>query len=295
MKTGFVAILGQPNVGKSTLLNAILKEKVSIVSPKPQTTRNKILGIYNDEDCQIVFIDTPGIHNSHNKLDEYMSKAINSASRDVDVLLYVLDGSKKFSEKTLEILNEYTQTIKNVVLVVNKVDDTTYEKLYPELSKCNNLSGIKDIVPVSALKGKNINELIKVIKGYLTDSVKYYDDDIYTDQSVKFIVSETIREKALWLLQDEIPHGIAVEIVRFVEGEELCEIDADIIVEKNSHKQIVIGKNGSMLKNIGTKSRRDIEKLVNNHVMLKLFVKVREDWRQKDSVLKSVGYNHQDL
>lgn len=295
MKTGFVAILGQPNVGKSTLLNAILKEKVSIVSPKPQTTRNKILGIYNDEDCQIVFIDTPGIHNSHNKLDEYMAKAINSASRDVDVLLYVLDGSKKFSEKTLEILNEYTQTIKNVVLVVNKVDDTTYEKLYPELSKCNNLSGIKDIVPVSALKGKNINELIKVIKGYLTDSVKYYDDDIYTDQSVKFIVSETIREKALWLLQDEIPHGIAVEIVRFVEGEELCEIDADIIVEKNSHKQIVIGKNGSMLKNIGTKSRRDIEKLVNNHVMLKLFVKVREDWRQKDSVLKSVGYNHQDL
>lgn len=295
MKSGFVAILGQPNVGKSTLLNAILKEKVSIVSPKPQTTRNKILGIYNDADTQIVFIDTPGIHSSHNKLDDYMNKAINTAKKDVDVIVYVIDGSKKISDNTLETLNKYTKDCNNVVLVVNKVDDTTYEKLYPELAKCNNLEAIKDIVPLSAMKGKNIEELIKVIKSYLTDNVAYFDEDIYTDQSVKFIVAETIREKALWLLQDELPHGIAVEIVRFEEKENIVEIDADIILEKSSHKQIVIGKNGTMLKNIGTKSRHDIEKLVDNKVMLKLFVKVREDWRHKDSVLKSIGYNQQDL
>jgi len=295
MKSGFVAILGQPNVGKSTLLNAILKEKVSIVSPKPQTTRNKILGIYNDEESQIVFIDTPGIHTSHNKLDEYMNKAINAAKNDVDVIVYVIDGTKKISQTTLDTLNKYTKDNDKVILVVNKVDDTTYEKLYPELNKLNALEGIKDIVPLSAMKGKNIEELIKVIKTYLTDDVRYYDEDIYTDQSIKFIVAETIREKALWLLQDELPHGIAVEIARFSEGETLTEIDADIILEKSSHKQIVIGKNGSMLKEIGTKSRHDIEKLVGTKVMLKLFVKVREDWRHKDSVLKSIGYNQQDL
>jgi GTP-binding protein Era len=196
---------------------------------------------------------------------------------------------------TLDTLNKYTKDSSNVILVVNKVDDTTYEKLYPELSKLNTLEGIKDIVPLSAMKGKNIEELIKVIKTYLTDDVMYYDSDLYTDQSIKFIVAETIREKALWLLQDELPHGIAVEIVRFVEDSNLYEIDADIILEKSSHKQIVIGKNGSMLKNIGTKSRHDIEKLVGTKVMLKLFVKVREDWRHKDSVLKSIGYNQQDL
>lgn len=295
MKSGFVAILGQPNVGKSTLLNAILKEKVSIVSPKPQTTRDKILGIYNDDESQIVFIDTPGIHTSSNKLDDYMNKAITTAKKDVDVLVYVIDGTKKINEKTLETLNKYTKDIKNIILVVNKVDDTTYEKLYPELNKLNSLEGIRDIVPLSALKRKNVEELIKVIKNYLKDNVKYYDDDIYTDKSIKFLVAETIREKTLWLLQDELPHGIAIEIIRFVEGEKLTEIDADIIIEKSSHKQIIIGKNGQMLKNIGTKSRIEIEKLVGTKVMLKLFVKIREDWRHKDSVLKSLGYNQQDL
>ena len=295
MKSGFVAILGQPNVGKSTLLNAILKEKVSIVSPKPQTTRDKILGIYNDEECQIVFIDTPGIHNSHNKLDEYMNKAINSAKNDVDILIYVIDGSKKISQNVIETLNKYTHNVDNVILVVNKVDDTTYEKLYPELNKCNSLDGIKDIVPLSALKGKNVEELIKVIKGYLKDDVRYYDEDIYTDKSLRFLVAESIREKTLWLLQDELPHGIAIEISRFEDSKTICEIDADIIIEKQSHKQIVIGAKGAMLKNIGTKSRIDIEKLLGKKVMLKLFVKVKEDWRQKDSAVKSFGYNAKDL
>lgn len=294
MKSGFVAILGQPNVGKSTLLNAILKEKVSIVSPKPQTTRNKILGILNDEDGQIVFIDTPGIHNSHNKLDEYMNKAIINAKQDVDVILYVIDGTKRITDQTIEVLNKYTKNTENIILVVNKVDDTTYAKLYPELAKCNKLDNIKDIVPVSALKGKNLEELIKVIKSYLKDDVRYFDEDIYTDKSIKFLVSEIIREKSLWLLQDELPHGIAVDITRFSEGE-ICEIDVDLIVERDNHKQIVIGKNGSKLKEIGIKSRLDIEKLVGKQVMLKIFVKVKEDWRNSGSVVKSLGYNQQDL
>lgn len=295
MKSGFVAILGLPNVGKSTLLNAILKEKVSIVSPKPQTTRNKILGILNEEDTQIVFIDTPGIHNAHNKLDEYMNKAINVAKDDVDVVLFVIDGTKKIGDNVIDTLNKYTKGIDNVILVVNKIDDTTYEKLYPELSKCNSLDNVKDIVPISAKKGKNLDELKRVIKSYLKDDVKYFDDDIYTDQSIKFLCAEIIREKALWLLQDELPHGIAIEIASFKDNENLCEIDADIIIEKSSHKQIIIGKGGAMLKNIGIKSRQDMEKLVGKKVMLRLFVKVREDWRSKSSTIKSLGYDSQDL
>ncbi len=295
MKSGFVAILGLPNVGKSTLLNAILKEKVSIVSPKPQTTRNKILGILNEEDTQIVFIDTPGIHNAHNKLDEYMNKVINVAKDDVDVVLFVIDGTKKIGDNVIDTLNKYTKGIDNVILVVNKIDDTTYEKLYPELSKCNSLDNVKDIVPISAKKGKNLDELKRVIKSYLKDDVKYFDDDIYTDQSIKFLCAEIIREKALWLLQDELPHGIAIEIARFNDNENLCEIDADIVIEKSSHKQIIIGKGGAMLKNIGIKSRQDMEKLVGKKVMLRLFVKVREDWRSKSNSIKSLGYDSQDL
>lgn len=294
MKSGFVAILGEANVGKSTLLNAILKEKVSIVSPKPQTTRNKILGIYNDEECQIVFIDTPGIHKEKNKLDEYMSKAISTAKSDVDLILYVIDGTKKITEHTIETLNKYTKGA-NVILVVNKMDDITYSKLYPELVKCNNLENIQDIVPVSAKTSKNLNELIKVIKGYLKEDIKYFDDDVYTDVSIKFLVSEIIREKALWLLQDELPHGIAVEIARFNEENPICEIDCDLILEKASHKPIVIGKNGAMLKEIGVRARHDIEKLLDRQIMLKLFVKVREDWRNSSSSIKSLGYNSQDL
>lgn len=294
-KSGFVAILGLPNVGKSTLLNNILKEKVSIVSPKPQTTRNKILGILNDKDCQIVFIDTPGIHNAKNKLDEYMNKSISNAKEDVDILLYVIDGTKKITDNTIDTLNKYTKGVENVILVVNKVDMTTFEKLYPELEKCNKLDNIKDIVPVSAKTGKNVDELIKVIKEHLTDDTRYFDEDIYTDKPVKFLVAEIIREKTLWLLQHEIPHGIAIEILSYKDSDTLCEIDADIIIEKQSHKKIVIGDKGEMLKNIGIKSRLEIEKLLDKKVMLKLFVKVRDDWRNKSNFVNSLGYNSNDL
>ena len=294
-KSGFVAILGLPNVGKSTLLNNILKEKVSIVSPKPQTTRNKILGILNEKDCQIVFIDTPGIHNAKNKLDEYMNKSISNAKEDVDILLYVIDGTKKITDNVIETLNKHTKGVENVILVVNKVDMVTFEKLYPELEKCNKLDNIKDIVPVSAKTGKNVEELVKVIKNHLTDNTRYYDEDIYTDKPIKFLVAEIIREKTLWLLQHEIPHGIAIEILSYKDTDNICQIDADIIIEKQSHKKIVIGDKGDMLKNIGIKARQEIEKLIDKKVMLKLFVKVRDYWRNKSNYVNSLGYDSHDI
>lgn len=290
-KSGFVAILGKPNVGKSTLLNTIIGEKVAIVSPKPQTTRNKILGILNEEDCQIIFIDTPGMHKSKNKLDEYMQKSIVSAKKDVDVVVLMIDGSKRFRNEDIELVKSFDKENVNTILVVSKIDETTFEKLYPQLTQFNELKNIKDIIPLSSFKNKNIQVLIDKIKEYLPDGVKYFDDDVYTDKSVKFIASEIIREKMLWLLQDEIPHGVAIDIVKFNEKKNIVEISADIVCEKQSHKQIIIGKNGTKIKEIGIKSRLDIEKLVDKQVDLKLFVKVREDWRDLNNYVKELGYD----
>ncbi len=287
-KSGFVAIIGEANVGKSTLLNTILGEKVAIVSPKPQTTRNKIIGILNEKDCQIIFIDTPGMHKPKNKLDEFMEKNINNAKQGVDVTVIVLDGLKAFTKERMDFVNAHDK--KNTILVINKIDETTFEKLYPKLAYFNQLKNIKDIVPVSAKKGKNVEKLVKLIKSYLTSNIKYFPDDVYTDKSERFLVSELIREKALYLLQDEVPHGIAINILNFEDGENLCKIDADIICEKNTHKQIVIGKDGEMLKQIGIKSREAIEKLLGKKVMLNLFVKVREDWRNNNLYIKDLGY-----
>ena len=290
-KSGFVAILGKPNVGKSTLLNTIIGEKVAIVSPKPQTTRNKILGILNEEDCQIIFIDTPGMHKSKNKLDEYMQKSIVSAKKDVDVVVLMIDGSKRFRNEDIELVKSFDKENVNTILVVSKIDETTFEKLYPQLTQFNELKNIKEIIPLSSFKNKNIQVLIDKIKEYLPDGVKYFDDDVYTDKSVKFIASEIIREKMLWLLQDEIPHGVAIDIVKFNEKKNIVEISADIVCEKQSHKQIIIGKNGTKIKEIGIKSRLDIEKLVDKQVDLKLFVKVREDWRDLNNYVKELGYD----
>ncbi len=291
-KSGFVAIIGEANVGKSTLLNRILGEKVAIVSPKPQTTRNKIIGILNEDDCQIIFIDTPGMHKSKNKLDDFMKKNIERAQSGVDVTILVLDGLKQFTQERLDFVKSYDK--KNTILVVNKIDETSFEKLYPKLAIFNELKNIKDIVPISAKKGKNVDKLVEIIKSYLSSNIKYFPDDIYTDKSERFLASETIREKALYYLQDEIPHGIAVNILSFKETDDLCTIDADIVCEKNTHKQIIIGKNGEMLQLIGTKSREEIEKIVNKKVMLKLYVKVRENWRNNDLYIKDLGYTLND-
>lgn len=288
-KSGFVSIIGKPNVGKSTLLNTLIKEKVAIISPKPQTTRNKIIGILNDDNHQIIFIDTPGIHTSKNKLDEFMQTSINSALSDVDIVLLLIDGSRKITEQDVEMVRKFDR--ENVMLIITKIDNAKEELLFPQLEVFNSLENIKDVIPISAHKGRNINLLLEKIKSKLTDNVKYFDDDIYTDKSVSFLVSETIREKLLWRLREEVPHGIAVEIIEFKDKENICVISADIICEKKSHKQIIIGKNGSMLKEIGSLSRVDIENLMQKKVLLQLFVKVREEWRDNKTHLKNLGYD----
>lgn len=293
MKSGFVTILGKPNVGKSTLLNKILGEKVSIVSPKPQTTRNKILGILNEPDYQIIFIDTPGKHNIKNKLDKYMDSEIDKAKQDVDIVLLVIDGSKRITESDYEFVSSFEKSKQKVIVVVNKIDDTTFEKLYPQLVRFNDMKFVLDIIPISAKTGKNVDDLLKVIKENLTSDIKYYDDDTYTDKSIRFMVSEIIREKALLYLQDEIPHGIAVEVVEFKEDDKRAIIDADIICEREAHKPIILGHNGEMIKKIGTESRLDIEKLVGVKVYLSLFVKVRDNWRNSSNQMNNLGYTEE--
>lgn len=293
-KSGFVAIMGKPNAGKSSLLNAILGTKVSIVSPKPQTTRNNVIGILNEEDCQIVFTDTPGINVANNKLDEFMQKSVKSAKSGVDVVLLCVDGAKGIKQKDIDFINEFKAT-ENLMLIITKIDLTSYEKLYPQLAELNKLDYVKSIIPVSSFKKKNIDVVINEIKKYLNDDIKYFNDEEYTDKSERFMISEIIREKSLWLLQDEIPHGIAVEIAKFEENDEKIYIDADIICEKETHKQIIIGKNGSKIKEIGTKARIDIEKLLNKKLYLNLFVKIKTGWRNKQSVINELGYNSKDL
>lgn len=294
MKSGFVTILGKPNVGKSTLLNKILGEKVAIVSPKPQTTRNKILGILNEPDYQIIFIDTPGRHNIKNKLDKYMDTEIEQAKKDVDIVLLVIDGSKRITDADYEFVESFERSQQKVIVVVNKIDATSFEKLYPQLVRFNEMKFVLDIIPISAKNGKNVDDLVKVIKDNLVSDIRYYDEDIYTDKSIRFMVSEIIREKALLYLQDEIPHGVAVDIVEYKEDGKKVIIDADIICERDTHKPIILGRGGEMIKKIGTEARLDIEKLVDNKVFLNLFVKVRDNWRNNNNQISNLGYVSED-
>ena len=292
-KSGFVTIIGKPNVGKSTLLNRIINEKVAIVSPKPQTTRNKIIGILNDQDSQIVFIDTPGIHKSKNKLDEFMQDSIDNAMEGVDIILLVLDATKPIRDKDVDFVKSYDD--KNTILVLNKVDETKFETLMPKLSLFNDLKNIVDIIPISAKTGKNVDNLIELIKKHLKPGVKYFLNDEFTDKSERFLVAEAIREKVLLLLQDEIPHGVAVDIIEYKETESLYTISADLVCERESHKKIIIGKGGEMLKKIGIQSRKEIEAIVGTKVMLNLYVKVRENWRNNKTYMNDYGYSKNDI
>jgi GTPase len=294
-KSGFVTIIGKPNVGKSTLLNSLIGEKVSIVSPKPQTTRNNITGILNAKDYQVVFLDTPGLLKPKNKLDEYMHQSINTALEGIDIIIYMLDATKPFRDDELEVIKRYAKIAGKLILVVNKTDETNFEALYPKLDKLNKLQGIAEIIPISAMKGKNTDVLLENILKLLPEGVKYYPDDIHTDKSERFIVAEIIREKALWHLQEEIPHGIAVEIEQFAEKEKIIQIDALIICEKASHKNIIIGKGGAMLKLIGKNARLDIQNLLKAKVYLNLFVKVKDKWRNNDSQISDFGYNKKEI
>lgn len=293
MKSGFIAITGRPNAGKSTLLNHIVGEKVAIVSSKPQTTRTKILGVKTGEDYQLVLIDTPGIHKPHNKLGKRMEKYIYTATQDIDALIYVIDCNIKDSELELEreALEGLKMTDMPVVLAVNKIDTIPRLQLLPVLDKLKGLYDFSDIVPISAQKGQNLNTLFERLKDFLPEGPKFFPDDTITAQPERQIVSEFIREKALRLLNKEIPHGIAVEIEKMQKKNNgTYEILAAIYCEKQSHKGIIIGKGGEKLKQIGSQARGDIERFLGTKVYLELWVRVKDDWRNRDNFITDIGF-----
>lgn len=291
-KSGFVTIIGRPNVGKSTLMNNLLGEKVSIISNKPQTTRNRIQTVLTKENYQIIFLDTPGIHKPRHKLGEYMIKVAKDTLNEVDIVLYMTTPDGEVGPGDRFIIDQLKNIKTPIILVINKIDETNKEKLIKTVDLFNKEFKFAETVPVSALKGNNIDELLNVIINRLPKGPKYFPDDVLTDQPERFIVSEIIREKVLMLLEEEVPHGIAVEIVQMKKGKDdrLVKIDAALYCEKESHKGIIIGKNGSMLKKIGTLSRTDIERLLGSRVYLNLWVKVRKDWRDDPTFLNSFGY-----
>ena len=292
-RSGFVAVIGKPNVGKSSLVNKLVGEKVSIISPKAQTTRNKIYGIKNGKDYQIVFVDTPGVQHTKTKLGEYMTDATNKASTDVDAIIVVLDALR-INTEDYKIIERFSNVKCPVFLVVNKIEMTNYEKFYPILAKLNEYKFIKKFITASAIRNLNIDELEDEILAVLPEGEAYYPIDEYTDKSVRFMCSEIIREKALLFLQEEIPHGLAIDIVTFEENSNCVKLNVNIITESERHKQIIIGKNGEMLKQIGIAARRDIESLVGTKVMLDLFVKVRRDWKNDILALNDLGFNKKD-
>ena len=293
MKSGFIAITGRPNAGKSTLLNRIIGEKVAIVSSKPQTTRTKILGVYTEKDLQLVLIDTPVIHKPHNKLGKRMEKYIYTATQDIDALVYVVDCNIKDDE--IELEKESLGGLKTagipVILAVNKIDTKQRLELLPVLDKLQNMYDFEAIVPISAKEGENMPELFEKLKECVNEGPKFFPDDVITDQPERQIVSEYIREKALRLLNKEIPHGIAVEIERMKRRDNgTYEILAAIYCEKQSHKGIIIGKGGAKLKQIGQQARADIEKFLDSKVYLELWVRVKEDWRNKENFITDIGF-----
>jgi GTP-binding protein Era len=296
-KSGFVAIIGRPNAGKSTLINAVVGEKVAIVSWKPQTTRNKILGIYNGADCQIVFIDTPGLYRPRNTLGEYMMKSAKAATEGVDCVLYVIDAEKGYDASDKENILGYLNGGLKVVAAVNKVDHVLKSKVIEILTELNKFQKLSAVVPISALRNRNIEPLVEEIKKLLTDNVKYYDDESYTDKNMRFMTAEIIREKALRLLDKEVPYGIGVEVTKYAlrSDGKIIDINADIICEKEAHKPIILGKGGAMIKKIATYARMDIEDITGVKVFLTLFVRVESDWRANLSIMKNLGYDPKEL
>ena len=288
-RSGFVAILGRPNVGKSSIMNRFVGEKVAIVSNHPQTTRSRLLGVATHADWQIVFVDTPGLHKPRTKLGEYMVKAANDAREGVDAVLCVVDG-QFIGAGDRAILEDVAQMSCPKFLAVNKIDLCEPEKLMPQLQKLNDL-GFDQIVCVSARRGDRMDELLSMLVSAMPEGPKYFPDDMMTDQPERVLCAEIIREKALWNLRDEVPHGVGVEMLSIKEARPgLTEIHANIYCERASHKSIIIGKQGAMLGKIGSEARRDIERLLNTHVSLKLWVKVREDWRNRAGDLRALGY-----
>lgn len=296
-KSGFVTLIGRPNVGKSTLMNQIIGQKIAITSSKPQTTRNRIQTVYTQEDGQIIFLDTPGIHKAKNKLGEYMVTVAERTLNEVDVVLWLVEPTTFIGAGEQHIAETLQRVKTPVILVINKIDTVKKEELLPVMAAYQKLVKFAEIVPVSAMNGENKENLIDVIFRYLQEGPQFYDEDTITDQPERQIAAELIREKALRLLNDEIPHGIAVSIERMRErkGGNIMDIEATIVCERDSHKGIIIGKKGAMLKEIGMKARTEIENLLDQKVNLQLWVKVRKDWRDSDMFLKNYGYNKTEI
>lgn len=292
-KSGFVTIIGRPNVGKSTLLNLLTGEKVAIISRKPQTTRHNIRTVVTKDDFQMVFVDTPGMHKPKNKLGQFMMNAATETLNDVDIVLYLVEATDKaIGPGDASIISALSKIKTPVLLAINKVDLVNKENILPLIEQYSKAYDFKEIIPISALDGRTAEMLFSILKDYLPEGEKLYPDDMLTDQPAKVLVQELIREKMLELLEEEVPHGIGIEVIRYEENEEsnILGIDANIYCEKASHKGIVIGKGGNMLKKIGSRARMDIERLLGTKVVLKLWVKIREDWRNSDFMLKELGY-----
>lgn len=292
-KSGFVTIIGRPNVGKSTLMNRIIGQKIAITSSKPQTTRNRIQTVYHDQRGQIIFLDTPGIHKAKNKLGQYMVNAAESTFKEVDLVLWLVEPTTFIGKGERHIAEVLRKSQAPVILVMNKIDTVKKAAILECIAAYKDTMDFAEIVPVSAATGGSVEELVTVMFEYLHEGPQYYDEDTITDQPERQIVAELIREKALRLLSDEIPHGIAVSIDRMKDRpgkRPLVDIDATIVCERDSHKGIIIGKQGSMLKKIGTNAREDMEEFLQAKVNLKLWVKVKKDWRDSDFLLKNFGF-----
>lgn len=293
-KSGFVAVIGKPNVGKSSLVNRLVGEKVSIISPKAQTTRNRIFGIKNTKDYQIVFVDTPGVQHTQTKLGEYMTQATDGAVADVDAIVVVLDALH-INTEDYKIIERFKNVKCPLFLVVNKIEVTNFEKMYPILAKLNEYKFVTKFFTTSAIRNINVKELEDALVSCLSEGPAYYPQNQYTDKSTRFMCSEIIREKALLFLQEEIPHGIAVDIMQFDEKAKVVKIDVNLVTENERHKQIIIGRNGEMLKQIGSSARKDIEELIQKKVMIDLFVKVKKDWKNDMLALKDLGFSKKDI
>ena len=293
-KSGFVTLIGRPNVGKSTLMNHLIGQKIAIMSNKPQTTRNRIKTVLTTEEGQIGFVDTPGIHKAKNKLGEYMVNVAEKTLNEVDVVLWLVEPTTFIGAGEQHIAKQLKKVKTPVILVINKIDSVKREAVFPAIAAYKDIYDFAEIVPVSARNGNNTDELIRVVMSYLPYGPQFYDEDTVTDQPERQIVAELIREKALHCLQDEIPHGIAVAIDRMKANRKVMHIEATIICERDSHKGIIIGRQGNMLKKIGSTARFEIEKMLEMQVNLKLWVKVKKDWRDSEFLMKNFGYREEE-
>lgn len=291
MKSGFVSLVGRPNVGKSTLLNSIIGTKVAITSNKPQTTRNVIQGIYNEEDTQIIFVDTPGVHKPNHKLGKYLNKQVYSNIDDVDVILMLVDGSQELGSGDKYIIEKLKEKNIPVILVINKIDKLTHDEILLKIAEYKDLYEFSEIVPLSALKNNNVDELIKTIKNYLKDEIKYYEDNQITNKPLTFTIAEIVREKVFELTHEEVPHSLTCIVENIEKDKNSYHINVAIIVDRDSLKKIIIGNRGSKIKEVGIRARKELEILLNKKIYLGLYVKTIKKWRDKEKYLQEFGFN----